>query len=154
MAKPETKPKELKPKANVEEVGPCKLKITVQIAAAKVKERIDQRYKDLSDSVALPGFRKGKAPRNLLERKFGKALLVELKGELLQDSYEEVREDIEAVGLVQGAPLGPQRGRGRAPAETLRGVEGTLFCGRGLPGHRPEVTPGGERGSMRLEVVS
>ena len=100
MAKEETKPKELKPKAKVEEVGPCKLKITVQITAAKVKERIDQKYKDLSDSVALPGFRKGKAPRNLLERKFGKALLVELKGELLQDSYEEVREEkkLEPVG--------------------------------------------------------
>ena len=54
MAKEETKPKELKPKAKVEEVGPCKLKVAVQITAAKVKERIDQKYKDLSDSVALP----------------------------------------------------------------------------------------------------
>ena len=50
--------------------------------------------------MALPGFRKGHAPRNVLERKFGKALLDDLKFELLSGSFEEVKEEkkLEPVG--------------------------------------------------------
>jgi trigger factor len=50
--------------------------------------------------MAIPGFRKGHAPRNVLERKFGKALLDDLKFELLSGSFEEVKEEkkLEPVG--------------------------------------------------------
>jgi hypothetical protein len=66
----------------------------------RIKEEIDHKYKDLNDSMALPGFRKGHAPRNVLERKFGKALLDDLKFELLSGSFEEVKEEkkLEPVG--------------------------------------------------------
>jgi trigger factor len=88
------------PKAEVQEVGPCKLKIRVEIAADRVKEEIEHKYKELNDEVALPGFRKGKAPRPVLERKFGKALLDDLKFEFLNGSFDEVKQekDLEPVG--------------------------------------------------------
>jgi len=88
------------PTAEVKEVGPCKLQLRIEISAAKVKEEIDHKYKDLNDSMALPGFRKGHAPRNVLERKFGKALLDDLKFELMSGSFEEVKEEkkLEPVG--------------------------------------------------------
>jgi len=92
--------KKFLPKAEVKEVGPCKLQITIEVTAERVKEEIDHKYKDLNDSMALPGFRKGHAPRNVLERKFGKALLDDLKFELLSGSFEEVKEEkkLEPVG--------------------------------------------------------
>src|SRR5579863_3179738 len=92
--------KKYSPKSEVQEVGPCKLKIRIEVAAERVKEEIDHKYKDLNDSMALPGFRKGHAPRNVLERKFGKALLDDLKFELLSASFEEVKEEkkLEPVG--------------------------------------------------------
>ena len=92
--------KKFSPTAEVKEVGPCKLQLRIEISAAKVKEEIDHKYKDLNDSMALPGFRKGHAPRNVLERKFGKALLDDLKFELLSGSFEEVKEEkkLEPVG--------------------------------------------------------
>jgi trigger factor len=92
--------KKFTPKAEVEEVGPCKLKLKIEVSAARVKEEIDHKYKDLNDSMALPGFRKGHAPRNVLERKFGKALLDDLKFEMLSGSFEEVKEEkkLEPVG--------------------------------------------------------
>ena len=88
------------PTADVKEVGPCKLQIRVEITAERVKEEIDHKYKDLNESMAIPGFRKGHAPRNVLERKFGKALLDDLKFELLSGSFEEVKEEkkLEPVG--------------------------------------------------------
>src|SRR3569832_1353658 len=81
--------KKFTPKSEVQEVGPCKLQLRIEIAAERIKEEIDHKYKDLNDSMALPGFRKGHAPRNVQEQKFGKTLLHDLKIELLSDSIEE-----------------------------------------------------------------
>lgn len=92
--------KKFLPTADVKEVGPCKLQIRIEIKAERVKEEIDHKYRDLNESMAIPGFRKGHAPRNVLERKFGKALLDDLKFELLSGSFEEVKEEkkLEPVG--------------------------------------------------------
>jgi trigger factor len=99
----ETEQKKFEPTAAIEEIGPCKLKVKVEIAATKVRERIDEKYKELNDSVALPGFRKGHAPRSLLERKFGKEILENLKYEMVSGSFEEVKEGkkLEPVGEPQ-----------------------------------------------------
>ena len=113
----DTEEKKLEPKAKVEEVGPCKLKLQIEITQEKVQEQIDGKYKELSDSVALPGFRKGHAPRNLLERKFGKAVLDDLKFEILHQAFEEVKEekklepigepdiDVEKLAVEEGKPF-------------------------------------------------
>src|ERR1041384_2128615 len=92
--------KKLEPKVEIQEVGPCKHKLKVEIAADRVKERIEHKYHELAESVELPGFRKGNAPRAILERKFGKALLDDLKFELLSASFEEIKETqkLEPVG--------------------------------------------------------
>lgn len=101
MTHTETEPKRLLPKAEIEEVGPCKLKIRVEVGVDKVRERIEEKYRDLNDAVSLPGFRKGHTPRNLLERKFGKAILDDLKMEMVNDSFAEIREEknLEPVAL-------------------------------------------------------
>lgn len=88
----EAEEKKLEPSCTSTEVGPCRLKLAIEVAADKVKESIEKKYKDLNDSMALPGFRKGHAPRNLLERKFGKQILEEVKYDLLRRSYDEVKE--------------------------------------------------------------
>lgn len=92
--------KKLSPKVEMSDVGPCKVKLRVEIAAERVHEEIEHKYEELNESVALPGFRQGKAPRNLLEKKFGKALLDDLKFELLNRSFEEAKDDkdLEPVG--------------------------------------------------------
>lgn len=110
--------KKLEPKFEKQEVGPCKHKLTVEIAADKVRERIEHKYHELAESVELPGFRKGNAPRNILERKFGKALLDDLKFELLSASFEEIKEgskldpvgepdvaDVEKLAVEAGKPF-------------------------------------------------
>ena len=93
MSETQTEPKKLEPKSEVQEVGPCKLRLHVEVAAEKVADRIDNKYRDLNNSIALPGFRKGHAPRPLMERKFGKGILEDLKSELMEASFEEVREE-------------------------------------------------------------
>ena len=117
MAPATEEKKKLEPTAEIAEVGPCKLKIKVEVSAAKVHERVEDEYKKLSQTAELPGFRKGHAPRPILERKFGKALLEDLKFDVLSGSFEEVKEekhleplgepeiDVEKVELKDNAPF-------------------------------------------------
>lgn len=109
--------RKLQPKFEIKDIGPCKLEISVELGADVVKREIEAKYKELSDSAELPGFRRGHAPRPILERKYGKALLEDLKFELLNSTFEEIKEekhldpigepdvDVEKIELKDGAPL-------------------------------------------------
>ncbi len=96
----EKEKRKLEPKSTVEEVGPCKMKVDIEVSSEKVQEEIDEKYKELNDTTALPGFRKGHAPRALLERKFGKEILDKLKFELVNSSFMEMKEEkkLEPIG--------------------------------------------------------
>ncbi|MBI4564073.1 MAG: trigger factor [Planctomycetes bacterium] len=93
MAPATEEKKKLEPKSEIADVGPCKLNIKVEVGADKVHERIESKYRELTASTELPGFRKGHVPRPLLERKYGKEILAEIKFELLTSSFEEVKEE-------------------------------------------------------------
>lgn len=112
----ETQEKKLSPRVESQEVGPCKLKLRIEVGADRVKELIDDKYRELNESVALPGFRKGHAPRGLLERKSGKALLEDLKLELIHRAFDEAKEErkLEPVGDPQvqdGEKLAVEEGK-------------------------------------------
>ena len=54
----------------IEEAGPCKKKVLIEIPEEAIKMTIDEQYKTLRKEALLPGFRKGRAPRRLLEKRF------------------------------------------------------------------------------------
>ena len=108
----------LEPKVETQEVGPCKIKVRIEVDAAKVKHRIDHKYADLNEKMQFPGFRPGKTPRNIIERKYGKSILEDVKFELLSQSFEEAKEskkleplgepefDPEKIEVKEGAAFG------------------------------------------------
>jgi len=51
--------------------------ITVEISAAKFEEAIDSAYKKNKNMIAIPGFRKGKAPRKIIEKMYGESVFYE-----------------------------------------------------------------------------
>lgn len=70
----------------VEDVGPCKKKVTIEIPEESIKEVIDEQYRELRRDAVLPGFRKGRAPRRLLEKRFGKETGEQVKLKLLSEA--------------------------------------------------------------------
>jgi trigger factor len=79
--------------AKVEEVGPCKYSVSVEISGETVDSKIEEKFQEVAGTVSLPGFRKGKVPRGVLERKYGEDILNDLKVSLLTEAYEEVLSD-------------------------------------------------------------
>ncbi len=79
----------------VEDAGPCKKKVAIEIPEESIKEAIDEQYKELSREAVLPGFRKGRAPRRLLEKRFGKETNEQIKLKLLAEASEAAIKDKE-----------------------------------------------------------
>ncbi len=82
--------------------------ITVSIPWADWKKYINQAVQKLGHDVKTPGFRPGKAPRNIIEQKVGnKAILEEAGNMAIQKNYEEIleKEKIDAIGAPQAKIL-------------------------------------------------
>jgi trigger factor len=60
--------------------------IRIQLTPDDYKPRVDAELKKVHRSLALPGFRPGKAPFGIVQKRFGKTVLVEELNKLLQDS--------------------------------------------------------------------
>lgn len=67
--------------------------LTITVKKDEVRSEYDKVLADYSKSIQLPGFRKGKAPRDVLERKFGNSLKEEVLARLLENATRTVFED-------------------------------------------------------------
>jgi len=77
------------PTIAVDDAGPAHKRITITVPKQAVDECIETSYGALQTQAALPGFRKGRAPRALLERRFGSTLLQEARTQLLADAWSK-----------------------------------------------------------------
>lgn len=79
----------------IEDAGPCKKKVVIEVPEESIKEAVDEQYKELGRDAVLPGFRKGRAPRRLLEKRFGKETNEQIKLKLLAEASEAAIKDKE-----------------------------------------------------------
>jgi len=87
-------------KVEVEDISTVKKVLRIQIPEEEVTRGLDKAYGTLKSNVRIKGFRPGKVPRSLLERRFKKEMCEEVSGQLIQSSYGE------ALGQAGLAPLG------------------------------------------------
>ena len=98
----------------VENLAPCKKLLRVELDAKAVDETFDAITKDFQKQASLPGFRPGKAPRNLVLKKHEADIKDEVKRKLIGDSYRQAVEEkkISVVGYPDIEEI--QFGRGQA----------------------------------------
>jgi trigger factor len=77
----------------IEDAGPCKKKVIIEIPEEKIKSATDKQYGELRKDALVPGFRKGRAPRRLLEKRFGKDTKEAIKLKLLAEASESAIKD-------------------------------------------------------------
>ena len=75
-------------KVTIEDSGSCKKKITVEIPEETIKTSLDEQYQDLRKEAVVPGFRKGRAPLRLVEKRFGSEIGLQVKLKLLADASQ------------------------------------------------------------------
>ena len=78
--------------------------LTIEMEPAEVEESLQKSYQRLVQSTRIPGFRKGKAPRTILESYIGKESLFEdTVKHLLPEAYDRAikEQEIEAIAQPQ-----------------------------------------------------
>ena len=73
------------------------VKLTVEVPAAQVDEAENAVYNKMKGRINLPGFRKGKAPRRMIEQAYGKGVFLEdAVNDLVPETYEKAVTETEA----------------------------------------------------------
>lgn len=102
-------------KVEIQELSPVKRAIKIEIPQEVISKEFAQAYATLRRQVKVPGFRPGKAPVSLLERRFSKEVERDVAQKLVPDYYRKAIEQtglspvelpsIEQVMLKKDAPL-------------------------------------------------
>jgi len=90
-------------KATVEKHEKSRVSLHIEIEEPRVEKALQQVHRRLAQRVAIPGFRRGRVPRSILERRFGLETLVQEAVDLLWPEVfqEAVKETgIEPIGVV------------------------------------------------------
>ncbi len=141
-------------KVTAEKIDAHKVVLELEVPQPEVAKAVDRAYHKLAAQVNIPGFRKGKAPRKILEMRLGKQALLDEAFEMLatpayakaldEQSIEPVtRPEIEVVTFEEDKPL-------VFKATVVAKPEIELGEYKGLKVAKPAVTIGEEDISRQL----
>lgn len=119
----------------VEKLEKSMAKLTITVETAKFDAAVDSAYQKNKGKIALPGFRKGKAPRAMIEKMYGTGVFYEdAANELIPEAYETAAKESELEIVAQ-----PE-------IEVTQMEKGTDFIFTATVAIKPEVTLGDYKG--------
>lgn len=103
-------------KATMEKIDNHKVVFEIEVPQNEVTKALEKAYRKLAEKVNIPGFRKGKVPRHILEARIGKEALLDEAFEIMaspayskaldDNNVEPVsRPEIEVVTLAEDQPM-------------------------------------------------
>jgi len=127
-------------KTTVEELDDDKVKLSVEVEAKEFEVEVDKAFKKIGREVRLPGFRKGKAPRKVLEARFGAGMA---RGQALEDSIPDYF--LSALGEHEIDMISPPE------YDVTSGVEDGDLCFDAVVQVRPTVEIAGYE-NLKIEI--
>jgi trigger factor len=85
----------------IEDLSPVEKKLSFVIDADAVQEKLDEAYNTLGKQVQMKGFRPGKVPRRILEKRFGRHIKGEVAGGVISDAFDEAIEEHDITPVSQ-----------------------------------------------------
>ena len=86
----------------VETLEKSMAKLTIEVSAEEFETALDKAYKKNKNKISLPGFRKGKAPRAMIEKMYGTGVFYEdAANDLIPDAYETAAKESELEIVAQ-----------------------------------------------------
>ncbi len=96
-------------KVKLENTGPCRKTLSVEVPVESVAAEYDKIAREFAAHAQVPGYRRGKAPRALVEKRYRKAMFEEVSDKLVYQSYRDALKEKEinpvAVLDLQKEPL-------------------------------------------------
>lgn len=103
-------------KSTVEQLGPTRVKLNVEVPFEELSGEFDRTYRSLAQQIRIPGFRPGKAPAKLIEARVGRdSILAQVVNDALPGKYSQAvaetetkaigQPEIDLAELVYGSPI-------------------------------------------------
>ncbi len=77
---------------SVEDSGTLKKKVKVEIPREEIDKRLNENFTEMTRSAQIPGFRVGRAPRRLIEKRFGKDVQEQVRLTLIGAAIERATD--------------------------------------------------------------
>ena len=123
----------------VEKLEKNMAKLIIEVPAEKFEKALDSVYKKSRNKIAMPGFRKGKAPRKMIEKMYGDSVFYEdAANDIIPGAYEDATKE-SGLEIVS-----------RPEIEVSQIEKGSNFIFTATVAVKPEVTLGDYKG---IEVV-
>jgi trigger factor len=85
----------------VDQISPFQKRLNFTVPGPEVNRRLDEAFRTLSQRVNIPGFRRGKVPRKVLEQRYGRQLRGEVAADIINTNFREAVVDLEFIGEPQ-----------------------------------------------------
>jgi len=84
----------------IEDAGPATKKVSIEIPQERIAAKLAEQFKDLRREAVIPGFRVGRAPQKLVERKFASDVKEQVRRSLISESYEQAvsKNNLQVLG--------------------------------------------------------
>ena len=92
----------------ISDAGPCRKHLKVTVEEAEIRDRFEAKFSELAADAQVRGFRPGKAPRKLIENRYRREILEQMKNELLLQSLEQLSQD-KSISPISPPDLDPRR---------------------------------------------
>ena len=110
-------------------------KLTIELSVDKLEEALQKAYLQQKNKIRLPGFRKGKVPRNMVEKMYGPEIFFEdAANQLIRENYGDAADE-SGVDIVS-----------RPTIDIVQIEKGKPFIFTAEVAVRPEVTLGKYKG--------
>ncbi len=89
-------------KTDVEELGPTRVKLTIEVPFEELKGSLDKAYREVGRQVRVPGFRPGRVPPRIIDQRFGRGVVLEQAvNEAVPQFYGQALQDNDVFALGQ-----------------------------------------------------
>ena len=79
---------------SVEKLENSMAKLTIEVSAEDFTKAIEKAYQKEKNRISIPGFRKGKAPRKIVEKMYGAGIFYEeAANTCINESYENAAKE-------------------------------------------------------------
>ena len=76
-------------KSEIDKIGENTVHLKIAVPAEVVAAALDAEYRRYASEVRMPGFRKGKVPRRVIESRYGKSILDDVVGDIVAETLDE-----------------------------------------------------------------
>src|SRR3989338_6532734 len=100
-------------KCAVKKIKDCKMRMTIDVESQEVEARFQEVFREFQKEASLPGFRPGKAPFEMVEKKYSKEAQEEVLKSLIPEAYHKsiLNQKLSPVSLPSISDIQIERGK-------------------------------------------